>query len=164
VSSAPRQIVAVGGGGFLMDDTSGTQERFLLSLARTQSAPRVLYLPTANGDGERGQLKFFRLFSDLAARCSVLPFYMYEMKRDYVRAAREADLIYVGGGNTPAMLAVWREFDFQHALRAAYDRAGRHQRRRQLLVRALHHRQRTRRRCAPRPRLAARHVLPAPGQ
>jgi dipeptidase E len=120
-AAVPRQVVAVGGGGFLMDDTSGLQERFILSLARTRAAPRVLYLGTANGDGERAQLKFYRLFTDLGARCSVLPFYLYEMKRDYPRAAREADVIYVGGGNTPAMLAVWREFGFDAALRAAYD-------------------------------------------
>jgi dipeptidase E len=87
VSPGTRQIVAIGDGGFLMDDTSGVQERFLLSLCRTQ----------------------------------VLPFYLYEMKRDYAAAARQADLIYVGGGNTPAMLAVWREFGFEQALRSAYD-------------------------------------------
>jgi dipeptidase E len=120
-AAAGRHVVAVGGGGFLMDDTRGLQERFILSLARTQVAPRVLYLGTANGDSERAQLKFYRLFTDLGARCSVLPFYLYEMKRDYPRAAREADVVYVGGGNTPAMLAVWREFGFDAALRAAYD-------------------------------------------
>lgn len=116
-----RHIVAIGGGGFLMDDTSGKQERFLLSLCRTQHAPRVLFLGTAGGDGERGQVKFFRLFTELGAHCSVLPFFPYEMKRDYPRAAREADLIYVGGGNTPAMIAVWREFGFDRALQEAYD-------------------------------------------
>jgi peptidase E len=122
VSAAPkRQIAAIGGGGFLMDDTGGAQERFLLSLCRVREAPRVLYLGTANGDSERAQLKFFRLFTDLGARCATLPFYLYEMKRDYAAAAREADLIYVGGGNTPAMLAVWREFGFERALREAYE-------------------------------------------
>jgi dipeptidase E len=116
-----RHVVAVGGGGFLMDDTSGRQERFILSLCRERAAPRVLFLGTAGGDGERGQVKFFRVFSTLGARCDVLPFFPYEMKRDYARAVREADAIYVGGGNTPAMLAVWREFGFDRALRAAYD-------------------------------------------
>jgi dipeptidase E len=116
-----RHVVAVGGGGFLMDDSSGRQERFILSLCREREAPRVLFLGTAGGDGERGQVKFFRQFSALGARCDVLPFFPYEMKRDYARAVREADVIYVGGGNTPAMLAVWREFGFDRALRAAYD-------------------------------------------
>ena len=121
VTTIERHIVAIGGGGFLMDDTSGLQERFLLSLCRTREAPRVLYLGTAAGDSAPAQVKFFRLFTDLGARCTSLPFFPYEMKRDYVRAVREADLVYVGSGNTPAMLAVWREFAFDAALRAAYE-------------------------------------------
>ena len=36
-------------------------------------------------------------------------------------AVREADLIFVGGGNTVGMLAVWREFGFDVALREAYQ-------------------------------------------
>jgi dipeptidase E len=120
-TATTRHIVAIGGGGFLMDDTRGVQERFLLSLCRTAERPRVLFLGTAGGDGERGQLKFYRLFTDLGARCAVLPFFPYEMQRDYAAVAREADLVYVGGGNTPAMLAVWREFGFEAALREAYE-------------------------------------------
>lgn len=121
MTAEARHIVAVGGGGFLMDDASGRQERFILSLAREPTRPRVLYLGTASGDAERSQLKFFRHFTELGARCAVLPFFPYEMKRDYAAAVREADVVYVGGGNTPAMLAVWREFGLQHALREALD-------------------------------------------
>lgn len=117
----PRQIVAIGGGGFLMDDTSARQERFLLSLLRESTRPRVLYLGTAGGDSAPAQVKFFRLFGELGAQAATQPFFPYEMKRDYERAVRDADLVYVGGGNTPAMLAVWREFGFDRALRAAYD-------------------------------------------
>jgi len=43
------------------------------------------------------------------------------MKRDYAQAVREADVVFVGGGNTPAMLAVWREFGFDLALRQAWQ-------------------------------------------
>lgn len=43
------------------------------------------------------------------------------MKRDYAQAVREADLVYVGGGNTVAMVAVWREFGCDAALRGAWD-------------------------------------------
>jgi dipeptidase E len=116
-----RRIIAVGGGGFLMDDTRGVQERYVLSLCRESTSRRVLFLGTASGDAATAQLKFFRLFADLGCKPSTLPFFPYEMKRDYVAAAREADLIYVGGGNTPAMIAVWREFGFDRALRDAYE-------------------------------------------
>jgi dipeptidase E len=116
----PRRIAAIGGGGFLMDDASLRQERWLLSLARGPR-PRVLWLGTAGGDGIRGQLAFFRAFSELDCRPAVLSFFPYDMGRDYRRAVLDADLVYVGGGNTVAMLAVWREFGFDAALREAYE-------------------------------------------
>ncbi|MBU6437852.1 MAG: peptidase E, partial [Betaproteobacteria bacterium] len=116
-----RCIVAIGGGGFLMDDTRGLQERYLLQLCRERVSPRVLFVGTAGGDAATGQLKFFRLFAGLGCRPDVLPFFPYDMSRDYARAVREADLVYVGGGNTPAMVAVWREFGFDAQLRAAYE-------------------------------------------
>lgn len=121
MSAVRRSIVAIGGGGFLMDDMRGLQERYLLQLCRERASPRVLFVGTAGGDAATGQLKFFRLFTGLGCRPDVLPFFPYDMWRDYARAVREADLVYVGGGNTPAMVAVWREFGFDAQLRAAYE-------------------------------------------
>ena len=118
--SAP--IIAIGGGGFLMEDARGLQERYILSLRRQRAgAPRVLYLGTASGDSERAQLRFMRLFTSLGCRADTLAFFPYEMKRDYTQAVREADLVYVGGGNTVGMVAVWREFGFDAALRQAWE-------------------------------------------
>ena len=118
--SAP--IVAIGGGGFLMEDTRGLQERYVLSLLRKHSGrPRVLYLGTASGDSERARLRFMQLFTQLDCRPDTLAFFPYDMKRDYTQAVRDADLVYVGGGNTVAMVAVWREFGFDTALRRAWD-------------------------------------------
>lgn len=113
-------IVAIGGGGFLMDDERSLQERYLVSLLKPRGArPHVLYLGTAAGDAERAQLRFLKMFLRLDCEPSTLPFFPYDMKRDYARAVREADLVYVGGGNTVAMLAVWREFGFDGALHDA---------------------------------------------
>ena len=115
-------IVAIGGGGFLMEDTRGHQERYIVTLLRKRSGPpRVLYLGTAAGDSERAQLRFMRLFTELGCRPDTLTFFPYDMKRDYVQAVRDADLVYVGGGNTVAMVAVWREFGFDAALRSAWE-------------------------------------------
>ncbi len=120
--AAGGSIVAIGGGGFLMDDTRLLQERYLLSLLPSgRGSPRVLYLGTAAGDGERAQLRFLQSFLALGCRPATLPFFPYDMKRDYAQAVREADLVYVGGGNTVAMLAVWREFGFDAVLREAWQ-------------------------------------------
>ncbi|HYP32854.1 MAG TPA: Type 1 glutamine amidotransferase-like domain-containing protein [Burkholderiaceae bacterium] len=123
--SGPGAIACIGGGGFLVDDQRGLQERHLLTLLRAprRGRPRVLYLGLAHGDAEGRQLRAFRMFTALGCDLSVLPFFPYEMKRDYAAEALAADLIYVGGGNTPAMIAVWREFGFDRALHAAW-RAG----------------------------------------
>ena len=115
-------IVAIGGGGFLMEDTRGLQERYIVSLLRKRSGPpRVMYLGTACGDSERARLRFMQLFTQLDCRPDTLAFFPYDMKRDYAQAVRDADLVYVGGGNTVAMVAVWREFGFDAALRTAWD-------------------------------------------
>ena len=121
--SGPGAIACIGGGGFLVDDIRGVQERHLLTLVRASRAPRprVLFLGLAHGDRELGQVKAFKMFSKLGCDIDALPFFPYEMKRDYVAEALAADLIYVGGGNTPAMLAVWREFGFDRALHAAWQ-------------------------------------------
>jgi len=113
--------VAIGGGGFLMDDERGVQERWILSLCRQPRQPRVLYVGTASGDSPFAQLKFMRLFSRLGARPDTLAFFPYDMRRDYAAAVRDADVVYVGGGNTVAMVAVWREFGFDRALRRAWE-------------------------------------------
>ena len=113
-------IVGIGGGGFLYDDTRLLQERYLLSLLRGRERQRVLYLGTAAGDGERAQLRFLQAFLKLGADPVTLPFFPYDMQRDYASEVLAADLVYVGGGNTVAMLAVWREFGFDAALRRAW--------------------------------------------
>lgn len=120
--AAVRRIVAIGGGGFSVEDGSLRQERHLLSLVRPgASRPKVVFLGTASGDSERYQLRFLRAFSQLDCQPDCLAFFPFDMKRDYAAAVREADLVFVGGGNTVAMVAAWREFGFDAALRDAYD-------------------------------------------
>ena len=119
-SAWPRRVLAIGGGGFSVEQYGLQQERLLLSLARRRR-PRVLFVPTASGDRELYQLRFLRAFSRLDCTTDVLPFFPYDMKRDYAQSVRDADVVFVGGGNTVAMLAVWREFGFDIALRRAYE-------------------------------------------
>jgi peptidase E len=118
-----RTIVAIGGGGFLVNDFRGHQERYLVDQVRPTPGrrPRALFLGTALGDKERGQLTFIKTFTALGCDADSLPFFPYEMHRDYAAEVRAADLIYVSGGNTVAMLVVWQAFGFDRALREAYE-------------------------------------------
>jgi peptidase E len=121
--NGPGAIACIGGGGFLVDDVRGVQERHLLTLIRDPrgNRPRVLFLGLAHGDSESRQLKAWKMFSSLGCDISCLTFFPYEMKRDYVAEALAADLIYIGGGNTPGMLAVWRDSGFDTALHGAWQ-------------------------------------------
>ena len=122
--TGPGAIACIGGGGFLTDDFRGFQEAHLLTLippSRRRERPRVLYLGLAHGDAESRQLRAYRMFAGLGCDITTLPFFPYEMKRDYPAEAKAADLVYVGGGNTPAMIAVWREFGFDSALHEAWQ-------------------------------------------
>jgi peptidase E len=108
---AQRNIVACGGFGL-----AGPLSDFILSLAR---GPRLCFVGTATGDdpfqivsayeyvGERAQVTHVKFFpwppSDL---------------RELVLAQ---DAIYIGGGNTANMLAIWRVHGFDAILREAWE-------------------------------------------
>ncbi len=99
-------IVALGGGGFSMEPENPLLDDYILSLARNQS-PRVCFVPTASGDSESYTLRFFEAF----AGKNCMPSYLSLFKRkpgnlrDFVL---QQDVIYVGGGNTINLLAIWR--------------------------------------------------------
>src|SRR5688572_23650573 len=122
-ASAPvRRIAAIGGGGFSVEDYGLWQERYLLSLVRPGRArPKVVFVAPASGGRGLYQLRFLRAFSRLEGEPDCLAFFPFDMKRDYATEVKEADLVFVGGGNTVAMVAVWREFGFDVALREAYE-------------------------------------------
>ena len=112
-----RHIVAMGGGGFSDDDPR--LDRYVVELAGT-SSPKVCFVPTASGDAAA----YVERFEDACTSRRVDP-----VGADALRPARrrrraflgEQDVIYVGGGNTANMLAVWRIHGVDAALRAAWE-------------------------------------------
>ena len=114
--SNKQHIVALGGGGFSMED-SPILDDYIVGLAR-QERPRICFLPTASGDNENYITRFYRRFS----RANCVPTHLELFRRggeDLDKFASEQDVIYVGGGNTANMLAVWRVHGVAQALRKA---------------------------------------------
>ena len=109
----------MGGGGFLMEPRNPRMDRWLLSLTGKRK-PRVLFVPTASGDSARAIARFHRAF----ARHTCEPAHLALFGRT-VRDLREHvlahDLIYVGGGNTANLLAVWRVHGLDAILREAWQ-------------------------------------------
>ncbi len=112
------QIVAMGGGGFSMEETPALDD-YILGLAGNAN-PRVCFVPTASGDSESYIVRFYRRFSENACRPTHLELFRYD-GRDLMDFARSQDVIYVGGGNTANMLLIWHLHGFDKALRAALD-------------------------------------------
>jgi peptidase E len=110
-------VIALGGGGFSMEPDNPALDLYVLGQARTVQ-PRVAFLCTASGDADSYLVKFYRAFSGYDCRPSHLPFFQRTPKlRDYLL---RQDIIYVSGGNTKSMLAIWREWDLPVLLQEAW--------------------------------------------
>jgi peptidase E len=113
---ARRTIVAMGGGGFLDDDP--LLDEFVLELTG-KPRPRVCFLPTASADAQTAIVQFYRAFS---GRAEAFDLTLFDRRVQDVRGfLLSQDMIYVGGGNTANMLAVWRLHGVDAALREAWE-------------------------------------------
>lgn len=82
--------------------------------------PAIGFIPTATGDASRSLERFETLFASLECRRSHLEF--FDRTPDLKAYIESQDVIFVGGGNTKSMLAVWREWGLPKLLRRAWQR------------------------------------------
>ncbi len=115
-------VVAMGGGGFSMEPDNALIDDHALGLARTARGvhrPRVCFLATASGDAPAYIASFYAAFAR-RSEASHLPLFI-RTEPDIERFLLEQDVIYVGGGNTENMLAIWRVHGVDRALRRAWE-------------------------------------------
>ena len=112
-----RHIVAMGGGGFSMDDP--VLDAFVLDLVDARR-PKVCLLPTATSSMSMYVTRFLRAFSSSSFEPSFLDLFDRTVA-DLEAFLGEQDVVYVGGGNTANMLAVWRVHGVDRALRASWE-------------------------------------------
>jgi peptidase E len=112
-----RRIVACGGAVFV--EGAERLHHFILSLAR-DPRPRVCFLPTATGDHPDTIARFYRAAAKLDCRPSDLPLFHREVS-DLRAFLMAQDVIWVAGGNTANMLAIWRVHGVDSILREAWE-------------------------------------------
>lgn len=115
-----RQLIALGGGGFSRLNNDPKLCSYILDQAG-RDAPRICFVPTANGDDPAAIAHFYKWAKRLGARPSHLSLFLQPIEPLAAFVARH-DVIYVSGGNTRNMLLLWRAWGLGEILRAAYER------------------------------------------
>ncbi len=114
-----RNIVACGGGGWSADPRGGAIEDHILGLARSDR-PRVLLLPTASGDSDWLVARFHEFFGRLPCEPGHLS--LFRAHPDALeRRILSQDVVYVGGGSSANLMAVWGVHGLGPVLRRAWE-------------------------------------------
>lgn len=113
-----RQIIAIGGGGFYRDSENLALEKYVIQQTGVEN-PRITFVPTASGEPDHYLSSFYAAFLKLGCRPSVLTF--FKRTPELRSFLLNQDVIYVGGGNTKTLLAVWRDWGVTEILREAWE-------------------------------------------
>ncbi len=113
-----RNIIAIGGGGFGRNPGEGIIEEYILKQTRKKK-PNICFIPTATGDHDSYKVNYYETFSKL--NCNPVHLDLFKRTPDLKQLISEQDAIFVGGGNTKSMLAVWKEWQLDKFLKQAYQ-------------------------------------------
>jgi peptidase E len=117
--STPR-ILAIGGGTYA--GAGRPLPKYLLELTGKKD-PVVYYLPTAAGDAPPGIVRWYEVMNEFPCRPRHLKLFDGTSGfKNIEERLLSADAIYVGGGNTMNMLAVWKTHGMDKILRKAWQR------------------------------------------
>lgn len=115
---AERRILAFGGDSLDPSSNDGALHGYLLDLTGRER-PRICFIGTAGGDSADYRANFYATF---AGRAEASHLGLFERRIDDIEAfLLSQDVIYVGGGNTANMLAIWRVHGVDSVLRKAWE-------------------------------------------
>jgi len=113
-----KQIIAIGGGGFGRNPNHNKIEKYIIE-ASGKTKPNIVFIPTASAEDGSYIVNFYSCFSKLGCEVQHISLFKRTPRLDSI--FNKADIIYVGGGNTKSMLALWREWKIDVLLLKAYN-------------------------------------------
>jgi peptidase E len=120
--ASPARRIFVAGGGMIGGGPDYLLLRYLLSLSG-KSEPIVCCLPTARGDNLENLAVWYEIMNALPCRPRHLRLFGPTRDlRNFEKQLLSADIIFVPGGNTLNMLAVWKAQGVDAILRRAWER------------------------------------------
>ena len=105
-------IYALMGGKVNRDKLRNQIEARLLKMT-SSACPRVLFCPFAVKDEQKAYLKFEAMMKGL--NCSLNVIYKDDIK-DFEKALLDTDILYVGGGVSDDLIAIFKEFHLDDIL------------------------------------------------
>jgi peptidase E len=116
--STTQRILAMGGVQLAPDTTDWPLLQYMLDLSG-QERPRICMLATAAGESPSGLASYYATF---ARRAEPTHLDLFGRRIEDVQGfLLEQDVIFVGGGNTANMLAIWRVHGVDKALKRAWE-------------------------------------------
>ena len=115
--NANGHIIAIGGGGFGRNPNEPIIENYILNLSNSQK-PNITFSPTASAENSDYIVNFYSAFSSL--NCNAKHISLFKNTPNLESIIRDSDIIYIGGGNTKSMLAVFKEWGLDKLLLKAY--------------------------------------------
>lgn len=115
-----QHIIPIGGGGFTHTASKFELERYILAQTGKPS-PNICFLPQASKEEPTYIEKFLDCFSHLGAKPSWISLFG-RVENTWKQTLLEQDIIYVGGGNTKSMIALWKAWGVDAVLKEAYDK------------------------------------------
>ena len=113
-----KHIVAIGGGGFGRGNSSYLIEKYILNIS-AKTCPKICFLPTASGDNDSYIVRFYSTFNCLNCKPSHIEF--FKRTTNLRKHIMDQDVVFVGGGNTKSMLAIWNDWGMSEVLKNAYN-------------------------------------------
>jgi len=114
-----RQIIAIGGGGFGREIKNLKIEKYIINQSDKKN-PSICFIPTATGDDGGYINNFYKAFDSLDCKTSHIDFFKRTINlKEHIN---KQDIVFVGGGNTKSMLAVWKEWELDKILKNAYKK------------------------------------------
>lgn len=114
-------IVAIGGGEIAELETLGIDREIVNLTGKSQ--PAALFIPTASGDPKGYIDTFHEIYGGLGCKTDALTLIDGSLTGEQIKTKiLQADLIYVGGGDTAKMLEIWKVKKVDEYLKEAYQK------------------------------------------
>lgn len=115
-----KQIICMGGGGFLMEPQNPLLDQYILKQSPVKK-PKICYVGTASGDPSDNIERFLRIFKKFNCEPSYLSLFKPPLG-NLESFILKKDIIYVGGGNTRNLLLLWKAWGLDRAFKKAWER------------------------------------------